>query len=478
MVSDRGPLLLLLALLGVHFVTVLSHYQHPLVTDEYYYVAKARHIAETGSFSPADPSAVAVEAGSAYGTSDWRPPGYPLFLAAISQGDFGDPATGLRLRATIVQFIGVAGTLIALFVIAIESGIRGLRRYAAAALTGTPPWTFAFVNDLGPDALTVPMVAASLLLLWKYVTAPQPLAWPLVAAAFIAGCALFFRPEMIVTAPFLVAVAFALGPGRWRGRLGHLVAAAALWGAMVGLQAAYHTWHTGIPGVFGGLHIVNAGAFAWVKTWPGTEKEAYDFVYAITEARPASLPARAFDDAHEQAEVLTVVARIQARGHYLQEDDAFFASMAEKRRRARPLRAHLLRGWHSVNMWFNIENNSPLLTALSRVRRAVRRPFYGALVLLRLLIIALAAAAVVRCVHAFARGNATAYDLLLVLLTSYAVFRTLFVGVALNWNVHRYILSAWPPVLWVACYALHTALGCSPGNDGKPLGRSGSIQRR
>ncbi len=457
--GNRGPFLLLLSLLLAHFVVVLSHYEHPLVTDEHYYVAKGRHIAEHGRFAPAEPHAVAVEEGRAYGTSDWRPPGYPLFLAAISLGDFDHPAKGLRLRATVVQFLGVAATLIALFAITLRSGVRGAWRYLAAVLIATPPWTFAFVNDLGPDALTVPIVGASLLLVWVYVTAREPRAWPLLAATLVAGSALFFRPEMIVTAPFLVAVAFALQWLRRRVRIVHFAAASLLWCALVGAQAAYHTWHTGIPGIFGGLHIVNAGAFEWVKTWPGTEKEAYDFVYAITEARPASLPDRAFDDERERAEVLAIVARIQARGRYLQEDDAFFARLAAERRRAHPVRTQLLRGWHAVNMWFNIENNSPLLTALAAVPREARRPFYGALVLLRLVIFMLAGAAVVRCVRAFARGRASAYDLLFVLLLLYAVFRTLFVGAVLNWNVHRYLLSAWPPVLWCASAALRCAAG-------------------
>lgn len=451
---NRGPIALLLALLGAHFVVIVSHSAHPLITDEFYFVAKGRHIAQYARFAPADPRAIAVEEGREYGTSDWRPPGYPLFLAAFGSRAFEEPGTTLRLRVTVVQFLGVAASLIGLLLLALRSGVSGVWRYGAAFIMGAPPWTFGFVSEIGPDALTVPLVTAALLMLGRYVTEPSPSAWQLVAPTFIASVALFFRPEMILLPPMIVGVAVALRTLRSRANIRPIVVAAVTWFALIGLQATYHTWHIGRPGVFGGQHIMNAGAFAWVNTWLGTEKEAYDFVYAVTEARPAPLPERAFDDERERSEVLALVARIRVRGLYLETDDTAFARLAAAKRRAHPVRIQLLRAWHATNMWFNVENNSPLLSALAGVPRSLRRPFYGAMVVLRLTIFLLAAAQVFVSTRALRRGEADAFDFIVLLMASYAVTRTLLTGVVLNWNVHRYVLSAWPPVLWCASMAL------------------------
>jgi hypothetical protein len=219
-----------------------------------------------------------------------------------------------------------------------------------------------------------------------------------------------------------------------------------VWSALVGVQAAYHTWATGQRGIFGGLHITNAGAFAWANNWWGTEKETYDFVYALTEAREMQLPERTFDTAQERAEVMRVITRVRQRGSFTAEDDAVFARLAVEKKRAHPVRSVVLRAWHAWNMWFNTEHNNPLLEAMAAVPRMVRLPVWGALLLLRWLIIALA---LVAFFHAWRQRDPI--SLLIVLLCAYALVRTAFVGGVLNWNVHRYVLSAWPPVLCCAC---------------------------
>src|SRR6185295_5368330 len=117
--------------LSAHVLVIVTHFRHPLITDEIYYVAKARYIIEHHALAPADPRSLAVERGTAWGNSDWRQPGYALFLAAVSLGDFSDPAGALRLRVTIVQFLFVAGSLVALY------------RAAARVLTPRARWAAA-----------------------------------------------------------------------------------------------------------------------------------------------------------------------------------------------------------------------------------------------------------------------------------------------------------------------------------------------
>ncbi|HYC91404.1 MAG TPA: hypothetical protein VEO54_19440 [Thermoanaerobaculia bacterium] len=433
------PLLLLLALLAAHFAYVLRHFEHVLQTDELYYAGKARAIVARGGLVRADPQAIAVERGEAWGTSDWRPQGYPLLLAAVSLGDFEHPAHTLRLRMTILQFLLVAAVLVHAFLLS-------PRTWPSALILGLPPWTFGFVNELGPDSVNVAVVWIALLLLWRYVQ--QPSAGRMFAAALVFSLALFIRPEMIAMPPLMVGVALLMRFRRtpFGTLVRHALVAAAAWSALVGVQAAYHTWATGQRGIFGGLHITNAGAFAWANNWWGTEKETYDFVYALTEAREMQLPERAFDTAEERAEVMRVIARVRQRGSFTAEDDAVFARLAAEKKRAHPIRSVVLRGWHAWNMWFNTEHNNPLLIAMAPVPRMLRLPVWGALLLLRWAILALAMVAFVRALR-----QRDPLSLLIVLLIAYALLRTAFVGGVLNWNVHRYILSAWPPVLFSAC---------------------------
>src|ERR1051325_1125474 len=195
----RDPALwLLVAILAAHGAIVLTHYRHPLITDEFYYVAKARYIVERHRFMPIDPHAAAAEHGQEWGNSDWRPPGYALVVAALSLGDFSDPAGALRFRVTLAQFLMVAAALLALYRAAVQAGVDGRARYAAAILLGLPPWTFGVVNEIGPDPENLALAAFALLALGRN---------RIVLGTFLLTLTLFFRPEMIVLPPIIVGIA-------------------------------------------------------------------------------------------------------------------------------------------------------------------------------------------------------------------------------------------------------------------------------
>jgi hypothetical protein len=477
---------LLVGLLAVHAAVVLTHFRHPLITDEVYYVAKGQYLAANHRFAPADPRALAVERGEAWGNSDWRPPGYAIFIAAISAGDFSDPAGALRLRVTIAQLLMVAVSLLALYRVAVAAGSP---RYAAAILLGAPPWTFFAVNEIGPDPETLFLVTCALLLLWRWIVAKRYGALWLTSATAVFTIALFFRPEMIVMPPLLVTVAIVLRKRAASVSMRQIAAAVLVYCALVGVEVAYRTWFTGRAGVFGGLHIYNKGAFDWANGWFGTEKETYDFVYSLGEGRTAQVPERAFDSGTERKKVLALVAGIAARGRYTATDDAAFERLAEQKRRAHPFRGSLLRGWHTIHLWLNVENNSPLLDAMTVVPRALRRPFYGGLLLLRIAALALACVALVREARELRLGQFDGYTLLVLLLLSYVAARSLLTGVVLNWNVHRYVLSAWPPLLCCAAIAMRKKEADVSGPVRRPCeiaspigrsptGRSGSPESR
>jgi hypothetical protein len=445
---DPGFVLLVLLLIAQSAVE-LAYYRHPLITDEFYWVRKAQYIAAHHRLEPAAPEAIAAERGTAWGTSDWRPPGYPMVIALVSGGDFSDPAGALRLRLTLLMCVGISVVIVTLYFIAARL-LDARRRLAAAAMLGLAPWPFEGINEIGTDTLNAIITTAAILLLWRWCIDRRRGFVALFVAALAAAVPLLLRPEMIALAPIMIAAPMCVR----RPTRQELAAACLAFAMVAGTLLAYRTWFTGKPGFYGGLHIENRGAFDWANTWFGTEKEGYDFVYAITEAHSMPLPARAFADENERSRVNAIIARVTQRGRFTAADDAEFEKLARERTARNPVRSLLLRLWHAVHDWVNIENPSPLLDLFANFSRSIRRPILGALVLLRLLILALAAVAAIRTYRAFrsrAVGEVAALTFLMVALI---VSRTLLIGFVLNWKVHRYMLAAWPAMLWCAAAAL------------------------
>jgi hypothetical protein len=445
---DPRALVLLVSLLAAHLVLTVAHHHHPLVTDEFYWVRNARHLVEHCRFPALDPTALAAEKGQAWAASDWRPQGFTVFLAVCSLGDFDAPDTTLRLRVTVVQFLLLASILLWLYRLAVRGGFSP---WVSAVILGASPWTFEFVNDLGADSLNAFVASLALLLLWRWVAAAHRTTDRLFWAAFTASLPLLLRPEMIVLAPVMVGLAILL---RWPPRGRDLAAAAIAFTIVAGVQVAYRLSVAGEIGIYGGRQqIVNRGAFHWAETWPGTEKEGYDFVYLLTEGRVLSLPDRAFADADEKKRVQQILDRVRATGRYTSEDDAAFERLASERKRRFPILVASLRLWHVAHLWLNNENPNPILVALTPVPRVVRRPIYGALLLLRVVIYSLAIIATARALARFNRGEADAFDRLTLLMAGLIVARSVLVGGIFNWKVHRYVLTAWPAMLWCACAA-------------------------
>jgi hypothetical protein len=431
----KRPLWVLVALLLAHFSIIVRHHARPLITDELYYAAKARYVAEHHTFPRAGPRERDIAAGRVWGTTDWRPPGYPVFLALVGGSDI-DHDEALRLRVTIVQFLLLAALLIATFLF-----VDARARWPAALLFGLSPWPFEFANDIGPDAINAFLIGTALLLFWR----TRGAAWSFVAM-LMASATLLFRPEMIAMAPVIAFVVWFLRrERRWRDALAMLFAFAII----VSVQVAYRTAFTGEPGVFGPLRLTNAGAFAWTRTWLGTEKEAYDFVYAVTEGRRADLPSRAFGDAREREEVARAVRMAHERG-YSPEVDAIFTAVAEKRRREKPLLVAAVRAMNVVQLWIHLETNPPILDALTPVPRIIRRPILGILLLLKIAAVILGCIGAGQALRKWRHGEADALDALTILMFAYVVARTLLTGVVLDWRVHRYVASAWIPMLWCA----------------------------
>jgi hypothetical protein len=429
--AERLATSLLLLALAAQVVLALRVPSAGFGGDEPYYVAKARYFFAHHRFPRATANDLAIENGRSWGQSDWRPQGYAVFLALCSGGDF-TPAT-LRHRVTAVQALLVALAIFLAFRALRVHTARPPMRLVTAVVLGIAPWPFAFAPLLGPDSVVASVTAIALLLLGGY---PKSV----FLATLLFSITFTFRPEMIVLPPLIVACAALY---QERHRLRFVTASAAAFLVVLAVHYAYRIDFTGqhTPPVFGGLHIPDRGAFAWVNTWIGTEHEAYDFVYALTSGQPEPpLPARAFANEAERRAVGEIIAHVRATGRYQQEDDAAFASLAGRRRREDPARTIAARLWHAAHLWLNAETSTQTLILLSDTPAIIRRPILGALLLLKLATLAAFALFIVR-IRTF-RGDA-----FLILSAVYVIARTLLIGIVLGWFTHRYVLSAWIPLL-------------------------------
>jgi hypothetical protein len=436
--AERLATLLLLVALAAQVVLAFPGGTTSLHGDEGYYVGKAQYFHEHHRFPRATADDLAVENGQVRGLSDWRPQGYALFLAACGSG-LADPSA-LRRRVTIVQSLLIAVALILFFFALRRHTVSTTSRIATALVLGIAPWPFEFAQTLGPDSAVASFTAIALFLLARY---PRSV----FLATLLFSITFAMRPEMIVLPPLIVGCAM-LFQERHRMRFAFVAAIAFL--AVLGAHYAYRIDFTGqrMPPVFGGLQIPDRGAFAWTNSWIGTENEAYNFVYSLTNGQPAPpLPERAFANEAERRIVETSVAHVRATGHYSEADDDAFAALARRRQRENPARAVVARLWHTVHLWVNVEMNTQTLNLLSNVSRPVRQVILGALMLLKCGLLAGFLLFVVR-IRAFRN------DAFLILCAVYVIARTLLIGIVLGWFTHRYVVNAWIPLMACAMAAV------------------------
>lgn len=448
--TQQLPFLLLTCILTLQVLLALRAATGPFTGDEPYYVRKAIYFYENHAFQVADPAEMELQKRHVWGTADWRPQGYPVLVALCSGGHF-DPDT-LRRRVTLLQSLSMA-VMIMLTYRLVERSVHVHARLPVAIALAVSPWPFEFVSSIGPDSLVASIVAASLLMFGK-------LRERIFLPTLVMSTTLLLRPEMIVFPPMIVSTTVFL----YREKATRmLLLGGSAFAIVLAAQIGYRIHFTGqsLPSIFGPLHIPDRGAFDWVNTWIGTEHEAYDFVYSLTnhEAIPP-LPARAFSTQLEQREVRAILEHRSSEGHYSSADDESFERLARRRWREHRPTALIARLWHALSLWFNLETNHQFLNALSRFPGALRRSLLGTLLMLKLATLFSFGVFLVR-VRRF--GN----EVFLVLSAVYVVARTIVIGLLMGWFAHRYVVSTWIPLMACACAALSPEL----------LGRGSNLRR-
>ena len=163
---------------------------------------------------------------------------------------------------------------------------------------------------------------------------------------------------------------------------------------------------------------------------------------------------------------------------YSAQVDNVFDSIASKRIKDNFLFNYVLtRAWRTTQLWLNIHTNNQLLTFLSPIPRIIRRPILGGFLLLKIFIYALFIFSLIDLAGKIQRHDLIWHDYLTIFAAFAVISRTVLIGVLLGLGEHRYVLMAWPAMLWCAVSAIISiktythkrSLGFTP----VPVGASG-----
>ncbi|MBV9818090.1 MAG: glycosyltransferase family 39 protein [Solirubrobacterales bacterium] len=155
------------------------------------------------------------------GPSAYRPPAYPVFLAAVYvvAGQEAPPAA--RMVETVLGTVSVA--LIGLIATRLWGRRIGVMALGIAAIA--PPLV-VLSTTLVSEALFVPLVLGAVACALQARRSPHPLRWA-VLTGVLAGVAELTRTNAVVIWPLLAYALWLAGPRRsWRGRLRPLVVVA------------------------------------------------------------------------------------------------------------------------------------------------------------------------------------------------------------------------------------------------------------
>lgn len=434
--------LVLVALLAIQAAIALPPPPRPYAGDEPYYMDKARQIAR-GRIDRATPEELAISRGEIWGTADWRPPGYPTFLALAGAGHLDFVA--LRRRVAAIQFAAIATVLLAIF------ALFGRRApLPAAILLGIAPGALEFLTVLYPDPLTATLMFFGILLMWRAIVSRRALL--MFAGALLTSAGFLLRPEMIVVSAAMIALVFLFV--RFRPAL--CAAAAAAFLLVCAVQYAYRIQLTGerFPTFFGGFRTESLGAYHWVNGRLLTEHEGLeDIVYTMAGGGEPRIPERVIADAREREEIDRALAILRRDHRNSAAVDLTFERLAKEHARNEPVHGWLVpRVAHIGQLWINLSTNAQTLATLSRVPRSLRLPLLALLFAVKCAAVALFCMAIVALIRE--RRARDERWTLIALFAAFVIVRTLLIGSAINTMEHRYVTTAWPALLACACAAM------------------------
>jgi hypothetical protein len=342
MSMNRNTLAIVAVFIGLMAVKFALLLQTPLPEawhgDAGDYVGKALYLDEHGRF-PETRSTDSGEGPLAY--SDFRPPGYPLFIAPLLT--FGKSVPEITFSVRVAHFgLDLATTGLLLLIVWRFHGSVAYH-WIAALVLGAQPWTSAFILTLNPDTLTAFLVLTGVGLLALFLTTRWTWGRPLslVGASLLLSLTFLIRPEMIVFAfaMLLIALAMALPGLGVPGVVRYGLLAAIPFLAIVGANVAYRWQVAEELRIYGQFEHATPGLMQWTKTWVGSQTDKEQVVWGplmISADGFVGLPAGAFTDAAAREALTAIVGAVKARGAMTPEEDQVFGAVAAQRIAADP----------------------------------------------------------------------------------------------------------------------------------------------
>ncbi|HPE72083.1 MAG TPA: hypothetical protein PK018_07935 [Candidatus Competibacter sp.] len=162
---DTAVIFLLIFMLLKFLLVMTSPVSNQLIGDANDYVPKARYFLQYKSFQKIannDSSQTDLR------YSDFRPPGYPIFLSSLLV--FGEENSDIYRSVRIIQFFLDAAVIILIFFAACSFNDSNKFRIFPAIVLGAQPWTSAFITVINPDTLVCFLVVLCLIALALFVS--------------------------------------------------------------------------------------------------------------------------------------------------------------------------------------------------------------------------------------------------------------------------------------------------------------------
>jgi len=421
--------------------------------DESYYVSKAEYLAKHGVLPKADDIGMAL--GIKWRGTDHRPPGYPVFIALCNYPEFN--IENVRWRCCVAQFVLMSVVLMILYFMACAA-LKGSKwTYLAALMFGIQPWAFEYSASIYPDSLTASITTLALIGLFMFIkTKKSGLEMFYFLVSILLLCSTFMlRAERILLVPIIAFTAVIIKSRKMKSILKYGCYSGLIFSLFCGMQIGYRHYITGKAELIPKYRWSNDGAVNWVHTWFNTEKSGVEgFAFGSADKRFEKLPPRAFGDELERKEIKRALS-LYARSGWSEEADKIFQEVANKRIKDNFFVNYIApKVWRTGNLWINHETSAQLLNVVQFRPRPVRRLVIGMLSLLRLMIYLLVMTSVWTLWQHFINRNLSRNHYLTVLMLMDIFLITVFFGLVWSFNEHRYVLSAWPAMLWCAASAI------------------------
>ncbi len=421
--------------------------------DEPYCTYKAEYFAKNRALPKANDIEMAL--GKKSGDSDFRAAGYPLFLAIFGLSETGFKCE--RWKSGLLQFLLMSAVLMILYLIACAF-LKGSKwTYLVALMLGIQPWAFEYSASFYPDSLAASITTLALIGLFMFIKTKKSgrEAVFLVIATLLLCLTFMLRIERILLVPIIVFTAITIKSRKLNSILKYGCYSGLIFILFCGLQIGYRHYLTGKAELIPKYRWNGQGALDWTYTWFGTEKSSgQGFAYGSADKRLEKLPPRAFGDDYEKQEITRALS-LYAKSGYTEEVDRIFEAVANKRIKDNFLVNYgLTRVWRATSLWVNNETNAQVLNVLKSPPKIIRKSILGMLLILKLIIYLLAVISLFMVFKHLRRRSLSGYHYLTILMLLNIFFITVFFGLVFGDNEHRYVLGAWPAMLWCAISAI------------------------